>query len=96
MATTTDSDTRVDFGLSREAKATIEEAAALSGQSLSDFAVATLLGRAHQVLEANRLRALSARDARVFLSILDAAQPNLALREAAAWYKEHHGHALAD
>jgi uncharacterized protein (DUF1778 family) len=97
MTTTMKSDARVDFRLSSQAKATIEEAAVLSGQSLSDFAVSTLLERAQEILEANRLRSLSERDARIFLNVLDGKQrPNAALRKAAAWYKENYGDAVAD
>jgi uncharacterized protein (DUF1778 family) len=97
MATTMKNDARVDFRLSSQAKATIEEAAVLAGQSLSDFAVSTLLERAQEILEENRLRTLSERDARIFLSVLDGKQrPNPALRKAAAWYKENYGNAVAD
>jgi uncharacterized protein (DUF1778 family) len=88
---TTKSDARVDFRLTQQAKAVIEEAAALAGQSLSDFAVSTLLEKANQVLNAKRHRSLSERDARTFLKLLDSApKPNQALREAAAWYKADH------
>ena len=97
MATTTKNDARIDLRLASKAKAVIEEAAALTGQSLSDFAVSTLLEKATQVLNAKRLRSLSERDARVFLSVLDAEEePNEALREAAAWYKENHDGPLGD
>jgi uncharacterized protein (DUF1778 family) len=63
MITTTNSDAQVDFRLSGPAKAAIEEAAALTGQSLSEFAVSTLLQRANEVLEAKHIRTLSQRDA---------------------------------
>jgi uncharacterized protein (DUF1778 family) len=96
MTTTIANEARVDLRLSSEAKAAIEEAAALSGQSLDDFALAALLERANQVLEGKRPRLLSERDALIFLSVLDADQPNPALREAAAWYKENYGNAVAD
>jgi uncharacterized protein (DUF1778 family) len=96
MTTTIENEARVDLRLSNQAKATLEEAAALTGQSLSDFAVSTLLERANQVLETNRIRTLSERDALIFLRLLDTDQPNPALREAAAWYKENYGHSVAD
>jgi uncharacterized protein (DUF1778 family) len=96
MAMVTKNDARVDFRLSSQAKAVIEEAAALTGQSLSDFAVSTLLEKATQILDAKSLRSLSERDARIFLSVLDAEQPNQALREAAAWYKENYGGSVGD
>src|SRR5438093_322661 len=92
MATKEKNDTRFDVRLSRQAKTLIEEAAALTGQSLSDFAVSTLLEKANQILHAQRVRSLSVRDARIFLSVLDSEEePNTALREAAVWYKENHG-----
>jgi uncharacterized protein (DUF1778 family) len=87
MPGTTKKDARVDLRLSRQAKKLIEEAAALSGQSLSSFAASTLLEKAHQILDAERVRSLSERDARIFLSILDNDQPNAALREGAEWYR---------
>lgn len=94
---TATNDARIDFRLASQAKAVIEEAAALTGQSLSDFAVSTLLERATQVLNAKRIRPLSERDARTFLSVLDSEQPpNQALREAAARYKKNYGGPLGD
>jgi len=94
---TTKNSARVDFRLTRQAKAAIEEAAELSGQNLSDFAVSTLLEKANQILHAKRMRSLSERDARIFLKLLDSApKPNKALREAAAWYKENYGAPLGD
>ncbi len=93
----TKNDARIEIWLSGEAKAVIEEAAALAGQSLSDFAVSTLLEKATQVLTAQPVRVLSERDARIFLSILDSEQPpNPALREAAAWYKANHSRPEGD
>jgi uncharacterized protein (DUF1778 family) len=92
MATAMKNDARVDFRLPSQAKAVIEEAAALTGQSLSDFAVSTLLERANELLHQNRTRVLSDRDARVFLKMLDSnEEPNAALRKAADWYKEQYG-----
>ena len=88
MARTTKNDARLDFRLFRQAKKTLEEAAALTGQTLSGFAVSTLPERARQILDTQHIRSLSERDARIFLSVLDKEQPNRALREAAAWYKE--------
>lgn len=96
MPSGTQNDARVDFRLPRKAKAIIEEAAAIRGQSLSDFAVSTLLERANQIVDAERVRVLSERDARIFLGLLDSGKPNKALRKAAAWYKENYGGSLAD
>ena len=88
MAARTLNDARVHYRLSRQAKKTLEEAAALTGQTLSDFAVWTLLERANRILDMQRVRSLSECDARMLLNILDNERPNKALREAAAWYKE--------
>ena len=97
MPLATGNDARVDFRLTRKAKAVIEEAAAFTGQSISDFAVSTLLEKAHQVLSAKRARSLSERDAQIFMKMLDSKKkPSRALREAAAWYKENYGGAVAD
>ena len=52
-------DDRVELRLSCEAKAAIEVAAALSGQSLGDFAVSTLLEKANLLLGSHRIRSLT-------------------------------------
>src|SRR5437868_5601207 len=96
MTPLTRNDARIEFQLPDQAKAIIEEAAALTGQSLSDFAVSTLLEKANQVLESHRIRSLSERDARTFLNVLDSEQPNQTLREAAAWYKENSAGSVDD
>ncbi|HZY85668.1 MAG TPA: DUF1778 domain-containing protein [Gemmataceae bacterium] len=97
MAVSATNEARVDFRLTRQAKAVIEEAAALTGQSLSDFAVSTLLEKANEVLSATRIRSLSERDAQIFLSVLDSEnRPNKALRKAAAWYKKTYGAPVGD
>ena len=91
MSTTMQTDAGIDFRLSTNAKEVIEEAAALSGQSVSDFAVSTLLEKANSILESNRVRVLSERDARIFLSVLDSTDgPNDALREAGRRHRERH------
>lgn len=90
MGAVTTNDARIEIWLGGEAKAVVEEAAALTGQSLSDFAVSALLEKATQVVTAQPVRVLSERDARTFLRMLDSEeQPNETLREAAAWYKEN-------
>lgn len=94
---TKNDDTRIDFRLTRQAKAVIEEAAALSGQSLTEFAASTLLEKANQILNAKHMRSLSERDALIFLQLLESApRPSQALREAASWYKDNLGDSLAN
>jgi uncharacterized protein (DUF1778 family) len=80
---------RLDFRLTSDVKATIEKAAAASGQSVTDFAVSTLYERAKKVLEEESVRRLSNRDRDIFLQMLDDTnrKPNVALRRAAARYK---------
>jgi uncharacterized protein (DUF1778 family) len=83
-------DARLNFRLSEELKATIERAAAQLGQSVSDFAVSTLIREAREVSLKHDVTELSERDRDVFVSILaDAdATPNEALRKAAERYKK--------
>ncbi len=95
MASATKNDARCDFRISSQTKALIEHAAALNGQTLTEFAVATLVEKARQVLHEENVRTLTARDARRFLHILDEKEPNPALRQAARKYKKTHGN-MAD
>ncbi len=53
---TTTQEARLDFRLTRDVKRTIEQAAAVRGQSLTDFALSTLYERAKRVLEEESLR----------------------------------------
>lgn len=81
-------DDRLDFRLDSEAKRIIEQAAALSGQTVKQFAVSTLLQSAEEVLERRRTIHLSNRDRDLFLALLDADEgPNKALKEAAECFK---------
>lgn len=79
---------RLDFRLSDEAKARIEKAALVSGQSLSDFAASTLTREANEVLAIYEVTTLSDRDRDLFLELLDAQDaPNEALKAAFARYQ---------
>lgn len=81
-------DDRLDFRLDSEAKRVIEQAAALSGQTVKQFAVSTLVQSAEEVLERRRTVHLSNRDRDLFLAMLDADEgPNQVLREAAERFK---------
>jgi uncharacterized protein (DUF1778 family) len=78
---------RLDFRISPEHKALIERAASAQGQTVSNFAIASLLKAAEEAIHSETQRVLSARDGRRFLAMLDAAgTPNAALRAAAARY----------
>jgi uncharacterized protein (DUF1778 family) len=81
-------DDRLDFRLDSEAKRVIEQAAALSGQTVKQFAVSTLVQSAEEVLERRRTIHLSNRDRDLFLALLDADdEPNQTLRDAAERFK---------
>ncbi len=87
------SDARLNFRLPSDLKAVIEEAAAALGQSVSDFAVSTLLQTARAVLHQQSVTELTARDRDLFVALLDdaARKPNKALTDAARRYKKHLG-----
>lgn len=83
---------RLDFRVAPEHKALIERAASAQGQTVSSFAIATLLKASEEALRSQTSRTLSARDAQTFLSMLSApAKPNAALKAAAKRYKSRRG-----
>ena len=84
------SDARLNFRLPAELKDTICEAAAHLGQTVSDFAVSTLVQTARRVLQEHQVTRLSRRDRDVFIALVDDAnaRPNKALRMAAKRYKD--------
>ncbi|TVP75149.1 MAG: DUF1778 domain-containing protein [Gemmatimonadales bacterium] len=90
MATNTKTaDDRLDFRLSSEHKRLIEKAAAYSGESLTGFAVSSLLERARGVIEAHESVLLSSRDRDLFLGLLaDPPEPTDALQDASRRYDE--------
>ena len=83
-------DARINFRLSSELKKTIEDAAAEMGQTVSDFAVSTLVLTARKILHDQQVTRLSERDREVFMAILDdeSSKPNDALVKAARRYKK--------
>ncbi len=87
---TAKSEARINFRLSKELKQTIEDAAAEMGQSVSDFAVSTLVQTARKILHDQQVTRLSDRDRQHFVSILDgeSSKPNDALASAAKRYKK--------
>ncbi len=86
-------DARLDVRLTTEHKRLIEQAAALSGQSLSDFAVSHLIQEARATVQNATVTHLTARDRDTFLNLLDDtdAKPNAALKRAARRYKQRRG-----
>ena len=84
--------TRLDFRLQSEHKALIERAASVRGQTVTQFAIATLVKAAHESIQQASLTELSARDRDVFLETLDStAEPNAALKRAAKRYRSQRG-----
>ena len=82
---------RLDVRLAADLKATIEEAAARTGQTVSDFVVSTLAEKAHAVNSQWRQLELSSRDWVIFQTALEdtATEPNEALTQAAGRYREN-------
>ena len=87
------SETQINFRLTLSQKETIEDAATEMGQTVSDFAVATLIQAARKVLNDQHVTLLSERDRKVFAAIVDdeAAQPNDAILKAVERYGKQVG-----
>jgi uncharacterized protein (DUF1778 family) len=90
MASATKNSARLNFRLPADLKSVIEEAAAATGQTVSDFAISTLLQGSRSVLQQCHITQLSARDRDKFMTLLDAVEskPNRALLNAAREYKK--------
>lgn len=86
----TKNEARLNFRLPADLKRTIEEAAAQLGQTVSDFAVSTLVQTARQVIHEQRVTRLTQRDWELFTAMLDdtSARPNKALVAGAKRYKQ--------
>jgi len=93
MPPPTRSDARLNFRLPGELKRLIEQAAVKRGQSVSEYAVSTLVSNAHEVIRQDELTELSRRDRDRFIALLDDAdaEPNEALKAAAQRYVEQLG-----
>lgn len=79
---------RINFRLDQNIKQVIERAAAIRGQSLTDFAVATLEREARAVVSDHEMLVLSDKDRDAFLKALDnPPAPSENLRRAAMRYK---------
>ena len=80
---------RMDFRLNPDHKALIERAAAYSGETVTGFAVSTLVREARRVLEEHETTTLSDRDRDRFVDLLDHPPPPIeALRRAARRHGE--------
>lgn len=79
----TENASRLSIRLPASVKARIEQAAVLSGLSVTDFTITNLTESADEVLEHHHFRKLSKRDRDIFLAMLDADnEPNEKLVEA--------------
>ena len=79
---------RLDIRLNAQAKAKIEQAAAVSHQSITDFVVTSLLRASEEALERQQLIQLTNRDCDLFLAALETdVRPNKALHKAAERFK---------
>ena len=88
--TASGNDARLNFRLPSELKQLIEQAAAHTGQTVSDFAVSTLVQNARRVIEEYDRTELTRRDWDAFVDLLDNAKasPNRSLVAAARKYKQ--------
>lgn len=86
-------DARLNFRLPQELKQVIEQAAAHMGQTISDYAVSTLVDNSRKVIEQHDRTELTRRDRDLFVKLLDdeTAKPNTALAAAARKYKRRRG-----
>jgi uncharacterized protein (DUF1778 family) len=74
---------RLNIRLPFHIKERIEQAAVISGVSVTDFTIANLSESADEVLERHHFRKLSNRDRDIFLAMLDANdEPNEKLKDA--------------
>ena len=93
MPTAAPNDSRLAFRLPAALKQLIEQAAALEGQTVSDFAASTLSAAARSRIEAHDRMQITQRDRETFLALLDnpKAKPNKTLRKAARKQKRKKG-----
>jgi uncharacterized protein (DUF1778 family) len=82
-------DERLEARVSAETKALCQEAAAIQGQSLTDFVVGCAIESAKRILREKELIELTQRDRLAFVSsLLNPPSPNRRLREAARHYQQ--------
>ena len=81
---------RLNVRLASDLKETIEEAASVQGQTLTEFTIATTVREARRVLRDAQVTNLSRKDRDSFFAALEAAdaKPNDALKAAARRYKK--------
>lgn len=80
---------RLEARITPEQKALVRRAADLSGRSLTDFVVDTLMDQAETIIRSKQVITLTARDSEIFAqAVLNPPQPNEALRAAARRHRE--------
>ncbi len=83
---------RLEARISAEQKAVLQQAAALSGRTLSEFVVASAQEAANRVIQDHETIRLSRAEQIEFVSaLLNPPPPNTRLREAAAAYRKQMG-----
>ncbi|MGQ0542815.1 MAG: type II toxin-antitoxin system TacA family antitoxin [Blastocatellia bacterium] len=81
---------RLNFRLPKDIKNRVENAALVSGITVTDFAISALANSADEVLQQQQSRTLTNRDRDLFLAMLEnPPEPNEALRKAVRNYKKH-------
>ena len=82
-------DARIEARLPAEVKALIQDGAALTGRSLSDFVVSSAAAAAEVAIREERMLRLTRRDSELFLATLEnPGEPNEALLRAIAHRRE--------
>lgn len=80
---------RLNFRLPTEIKERIENAALVSGVTVTDFAITALAERSEEVLEKHQMRKLSDRDRNIFLNLIEnPPKPNDKLKKAVKEYRK--------
>jgi uncharacterized protein (DUF1778 family) len=86
--------TRIEAKVTPETKALIQQAADIESSTLADFLSKSAQAAAQQTIANHSVLKLSAEDSRAFVeAILNPAEPNEVLKEAARRYKQEFGNA---
>jgi uncharacterized protein (DUF1778 family) len=91
MHTSEQKSARLDLRLSLTNKEVLEQAASLTGQTLSEFVVASTLRTARKIMIEQERLVLTDRERNLFMKALDdTTPPNKALRDAAKRFNAHY------
>jgi uncharacterized protein (DUF1778 family) len=84
--------TRIEAKVTPETKALIQQAADIESSTLADFLSKSAQAAAQQTIANHNVLKLNAEDSRAFVeAILNPAEPNEVLKEAARRYKQEFG-----